>query len=238
MHLQTQPDAKGWVTWAEGPGKVNPEVLSFIKAQPKALRVHDALDEKFPVEIKHSERSWERVSKIHALPLPIHLKTECFRGIVGLDLAVAFVKTLDATNLPVTVEHVLEGNAATLKRVKAQATYQPMRIDLLTATVENLISYLEDASVSAVEMENTLKFIELLPEDLSSKALAHLAKLDGWLTVFKNSPIVRAKQGCYAALQKSVFKPRRRSGKPYQIETKAAILRQLIDFTSENANYP
>lgn len=205
MHLKVEPDAKGWVNWAEGMGKVNSDVVNFIKAQPKALRSHDLLDEKFPVEIKHSDRSWERVSAIHALPLPINLKLECFRGIIGLELAQAFVKTLDQANMPLTVDDVLSGDASALKRATKFATYQPMRVDLLTLTVDNLILHLKDYSASEIEMQNTMKFVELLPEDLSSKALTNLAQVDGWLSVLKGSPIVAKKIKTIAAI-KSVTK--------------------------------
>jgi hypothetical protein len=193
MHLKVEGDSKGWTVWAETKGQVNPDVVNFLKVQPKALRHHDALDEKFPVEIKHSARSWERVGAIHALPLSLNLKTECFRGIVGLELAQAFVKTLDKANLPLTVEDVLDGTDSALRRAAGFMNFQPMRIDLLTVTVDNLIEHLQDYSASAVEMENTLKFLEILPEDLSSKALAHLAQLQGWLPVLKTSPIVAKK---------------------------------------------
>lgn len=204
MHLKVESDTKDWLNWAEG-DQVNSDVINFIKTQPKALRHHDSLDETFPVEIKHSNRSWERVATIHQLPLSTPIKTECFRGIIGLELATAFIKTLDRANLPLTVDDVLSGDDESLKKANKFATYQPMRIDLLTVTVDNLVSHLQDYSATAVEMQNTMKFIELLPEDLSSKALTHLAQLDGWFAVLKASPIVAKKIKTIASI-KSVTK--------------------------------
>lgn len=193
MHIQVEHDVKGWLKWGEDTKSLPEEVIRFIEAQPRAAYSKDALDEKFPVEIKHSERSWERLGAIYALNLPLNIKTECFRGIVGLELAQAFVKTLDKTNLPVTVEEILAQDKAALKKAKSYAEKSPMRVDLLAQSVDNLIEHFKEVRPNEKEAESVIQFIALLPGDLSSRLIEGLAELSGWLKHFENSKDIEAK---------------------------------------------
>ncbi len=92
LHLQVTPDVKGWLNYAKGNPNFDPKVVKFLEASPNALRHEDDRDNTFPVKIKHSERSWERLSRINKLNLPVNIKLECFRGIVGTDLALLFMQ--------------------------------------------------------------------------------------------------------------------------------------------------
>lgn len=205
MHIKVEHDVKGWLKWGKTQNTLPDEVIRFIEAQPRAAYTHDALDEKFPVEIKHSERSWERVGVIHGLNLPMHIKAECFRGIVGLELAQAFIKTLDKTNLPVTVEEVLAGDKSALTKAKGYVEKSPMRVDLLAQTIDNLIIHFSETKPTDKEAENVIKFISILPGDLSSRAIEGLVELSGWVKHFEKSSELESKMDSISKV-KSVSK--------------------------------
>jgi hypothetical protein len=207
MHLKVESDVKSWVNWAETSKQIHCDVINFIKTAPQAIRAADERDNTFPVDIKHSERSWERVGAIHQLSLPIRLKLECYRGIVGLELAQAFVKTLDRTNLPIESTEILAGNQNELSRAIRFATVSPLRVDLLVQTFENLMIHLEDHKAQPDEMTNTLKFVEVLPTDLASKVLAELVQVSGWLNAVVKSKVASDLQSDIAKI-KSVSKKR------------------------------
>jgi hypothetical protein len=193
MHIKLEHDIPSWLLWAEAEGNVHSDVVNFIRSQPSAAYEEDKRDDAFPVEIKRAERSWDRVSKIHALNLPLTLKAECYRGIVGLEMAQAFIKTLDRTNLPLSSSEILSANKAALKRAFAYATISPLRVDILGQSLENLMLFLKSTEATTKQMENTVKFIELLPADLASNAISQLVELTGWLRVFESSAVIDKK---------------------------------------------
>ena len=193
MHIQVEHDVPGWLDWAKNEGGIHQDVLDFIQAQPQAAYQADKKDEDFPVVIKHSERSWERVGRIHALNLPMSLKLECYRGIVGLDIAQAFVKTLDKANLPLLPVDILSADPEALNRALKYSTVSPLRVDILSQSIENLVAHLATHEATVEEIQNTVKFIELLPADLASKSIEQLVEFSGWLRVFETSKVVDQK---------------------------------------------
>lgn len=193
MHIKVDHDVDGWLKWAQNDGGIHSDIVDFIKVMPDAAYQADAKDEGFPVEIKHSERSWERLSKIHSLSIPMSLKTECYRGIVGLELATAFIKTLDKKCLPIKPYEIFKGSKATLEKVEEYATVEPLRVDVLAASIEALVKHLESYVATEAEVENAIKFIELLPADLASKAIEQLVEFEGWLRPFEKSKIISSK---------------------------------------------
>lgn len=190
MHIQVTSDAPSWLQWAEAPGSpIDPQVISFIKSVPSALRYEDERDAKFPVEIRHSERSWERVSIIKALPLSTAIKLECFRGIVGPDWSVTFMQTI-GSDAPLTGQEIVEGTVATVARFDRWIDPDSLRIDLLSASLSNLINACKADPTYLKHSGVVFRFLLGLPADLFSLGVSGLNSVTGWSTlILKNEKL-------------------------------------------------
>ena len=187
MHIQVQPDVSAWAEWANTNNAIHPDVLAFVQATPSAAFAEDEKNIKFPVEIKHSLRSWERLSSIHKLALPQEIKFECYRGIVGIEIATAFMRSVAGEDLPLTSKEILKRDKKTQAKIKKWASNG--RIDLLSTSTQNLIDELKSAT-AIEDSENVIAFVLDLPKDLASMFLAEIHKNQIWATaLFANQDI-------------------------------------------------
>lgn len=195
MHLKVVSDVKAWLRWAKSSAStIHPDVVKFIELDPKALYNVDKRDETFPVEIKHGERSWERVGVVQDLDLPLHLKAECLRGIVGPEYAASFVKSFGTKDVPLDAMDILELNPFTVQRIQEFCNPKKMRIDLLARSIENLVKFAnENLELTTKRIENVKKFLKMLPDDSSNLAIGQLFELPGWSDEFLNDPELRQK---------------------------------------------
>ncbi len=194
MHLKVTPDVDAWLAWARSKDSgIHPDVARFIEQDPKAAYLHDSKDEAFPVEIKHSFRSWERVGLIHALPISTALKTECMRGVVGPELAVAFMRSFGSKDVPLDALEILELSPATKSKIAAFCDSNNMRVDLLSVSVDNLVRFArKNHAVATKRLDNVKAFIKLLPEDIAQLAISQLCDLQGWSDEFLADAELRA----------------------------------------------
>lgn len=186
MHIKVTPDVDSWLAWAKTKNSgIHADVVKFIEVNPKAAYVVDALDTKFPVEIKHSFRSWERVGLVHALNIPYVLKTECIRGIVGQDLAIAFMQSYGTMNTPIDAIDVLQFNSQTQDKLKGFCDPKKMRVDLITQTIDNLVKFSrKNENEMLNKVHNVVSFIKALPDDCANRAIAELFELPGYSDAF------------------------------------------------------
>jgi hypothetical protein len=201
MHIQVTPSVEDWITWAQGDGSIDPSVVEFIRSMPDAACSTDERDEKFPVEIKHSLRSWERVSIIKQLPLPEEIKVECFRGIVGPDFAVAYATKL-AGDAPLSARDVIAFSPAGRAKVESWLQTDRMRIDLLSGSVANLIAHLKEdrkrggtANAEALrKFDRIAAFLLMLPADVFGMAMASINQLgEDWAKSILQSESLRTR---------------------------------------------
>jgi hypothetical protein len=199
MHVQVTADVPLWLDWARNEGAIDPSVVEFIQSMPEAAYSPDERDDKFPVEIKHSLRSWERLSQIKALPLPEEIKIECFRGIVGPDWAVAFATKL-AGEAPLSAFEIVNFSQGSRAKVTAWTEPNHMRIDLCSGSVSNLITHLkEDKKRNGIANAEALKkfakvaeFLLMLPADAFGMATAALNQLgEDWSRSILQSEALR-----------------------------------------------
>lgn len=188
MHIQVHQDAQTWLQWALTPNSgIHPDVIEYIRNNPKALFVADERDKTFPVEIKYCARSWERAGIVHNLPLPIHLKQECIRGLIGLEHSIAFVKAHGHANNPLDAMDILEMKPETVARVKEMLNPKKMRIDLLNLSADNLVDFaVRNVALASTRMNNIMRFIKMLPMDCAQTAILKLLELPGWGEHFEN----------------------------------------------------
>lgn len=181
MHIHVQPDVASWMNWATTSGNtaIHPDVLAFIQATPGAATADDEKNRKFPVEIKHSLRSWERLSAVHKLSLPQEIKFECFRGIVGVEIATAFIRTIAGEELPLTADELINRERKTVAKIKKWVTSG--RMDLLSASTQNLINHVkDDIVVNPAHVKSVIAYILDLPKDLASMFLSETHKNSVW----------------------------------------------------------
>lgn len=184
LHIKVTPDVDGWLAHAEKSG-ADSRITSFIRANPSALFAANKLDEKFPVTIKHSERSWlDRADAILKLELQDdELQYELLCGAVGADIATLFVKTIEKHNLPVTVKEVFAGKKDTMERL---ARYRSsMRQDLLSITCTNVVDYCNKHQVEATKhLDKVIAFINTLPDEHAMIVIQGTRLVDGWAKAF------------------------------------------------------
>ena len=196
MHLKVTPDVNTWLKFAKGKDSgIHPDIVTFVEMNPKAGNSVDSRDDVFPVEIKHSFRSWERVGLIHSLTgLSNVLKAECIRGIVGTDLATAFIQAFGSMDRPLGALDILELNAATINKISVLRNPKKMRIDILTQSIDNLAAFCHsNETLATKKIENVIKFIKLLPEDCASLTIGKLFEIPTWAEMFMQDSELKVK---------------------------------------------
>lgn len=189
MHLHVKPDLKCWLNWAkkertDGETNISEDILSFLVASPEHAYHKDKRDNELPFTIKHSFRSWERASHIHRLGLPRSLELECLQGIVGPEVAIAFIQSLESRDKPLTSEEIISLKKPTIERLKKYADSDGSRLDILKESVNNLVKYVTQNEVESVKhSQNIIKFLSFLPDDLFIVAMKGIHEKRGWAAI-------------------------------------------------------
>lgn len=179
LHIKVTPDVDGWLDHAEKKN-CDSRITSFIRANPDALFHPNKLDEKFPVQIKHSERTWlDRADAILKLDLDQALQYELLCGAVGAEMALLFSKTIEKENMPVTVKEIFAGKKDTSERL---ARYRASsRQDLLAITVNNLVDYAAKNPVEATKhLSQVIAFINAMPDEQAMVVIHGTRTIEGW----------------------------------------------------------
>lgn len=179
MHLHVKTNADIWLDWAKSNNEnnkqnINSFVTNFIAQQKDALNVTYKEDNDFPVEVKPCSRSWEFVSYVENLKLSDQLIKECVRGLIGLELATAYMVSRTAADKPISLEELFsmtkDKNDPVAERIKryAQGENGRIRSDLLKETCKDIERNIEEC-VNHVEI--VLDFFEMIPHDLTLATL-------------------------------------------------------------------
>jgi len=172
MHLMVEADMDSWHQYAKRSG-ISSDVIQFLRNNPQAACVNDKRDLILPVEIKHSLRSWERLSDIHKLNLPDHIKTECYSGIVGNEMALLFIKASNEDTL--CPEDILEMSDSTVERIQGYLSGSNIRFDKIEMAIQNFGDWAraseENMRKANRSIMNYIKFALMLPNDLGTSAL-------------------------------------------------------------------
>ena len=186
MHLHIKPDLKCWLNWAkdakeDGTQNISQDIIDFLVSSPEHSFHKDKKDNELPFTIKHSFRSWERASHVHKLGLPRSLELECLQGIVGPEVAIAFIQSIDSKEKPLTAEEIISMKKATLDRAKKYADTDGSRLDILKESVNNLVKYVSDNEAESTKHSaNIIKFLAVLPDDLFIVAMKGIHEKKGW----------------------------------------------------------
>lgn len=190
MHIMVEADLESWHDYAKKSG-IAPEVIQFLRNNPQASSSTDKRDFSLPVEIKHSLRSWERLSDISKLNIPERIKMDCYSGIVGSEMALLFTKSLHEST--VTPEEILALTEDTVERIKGYLNANPARFDKIDSAIRNFGEWARSSEENMKKankgIANYIKFALMLPLDQVTAALQET--LDG-------KPFTLTKEGCTA----------------------------------------
>jgi hypothetical protein len=200
MHVKVEPSVDEWLTWArqkndKGQYNIHPDVVAYIATDKKAFRDVNKADSVWPVTINRSGRSWERLSKIHALDMAPELARECFQGMVGLDVAIGFMKSLASVEKPLTAKQIFDLTDDTKDKIaRFTDPTKVARLELLKLSIENLIEYSAKNKAEALKhKENVCTFICMLPNDLTITAVHGLHEDVAWAKVLMSHDVILAK---------------------------------------------
>ena len=189
MHLHVKPDLNCWLEWAKaeknGVGQnISQDIIDFLICSPEHAFHKDSRDRETPYRIKHSFRSWERASHIHNLGLPRSLELECLQGIIGADVAMAFIQSLDSKDKPLTAEEIVSMKRSTVERLKKYGDPNSSRLDILKESVNNLVNYVrENNQESTKHSVSIIRFLSILPDDLFIVAMKGIHDKKGWASI-------------------------------------------------------
>lgn len=187
LHIKVEPNVDGWLEYAESKD-CDSRILSFIRATPAALYAKNKLDDKFPVQIKHSERTWlDRADAILKLNLEHELQFELLCGALGHEIATLFDKTIKKDNMPVSVKEIFAWKKETVEKL---ARYREMqRQDLLTMSTKDLIHYLgKNPQDAKKHMASVMSFIKALPAEQGVMMLHGTRLIEGYSKEFLKIP--------------------------------------------------
>lgn len=186
MHILVTRDADCFMSWAKEKNpetnkqNIHPDMISFLSTNKNMIAMEDKRDSEFPVKIRYSERSIERASKIHELQLPPALEVECLRGILGTEAATAFMKSLEAIDKPFTAEQIFSFSEDLAERLRRYKESNPMRADIISESVTNLIEAAErEPKRAESSFVHIKKFMLGLPHDQALRAFQGIHALKG-----------------------------------------------------------
>jgi hypothetical protein len=184
LHLQNVADFDLWKAWAvqkkeDGSSNVHPDVVDFLNGSKAHFTKKFEDTHTFPVQINQTGRSWERASYVHSIfeqdeelakdPHRKYLELEAIKGAVGPEIAMSFMQHLDAKVKPFTAEDVFKMSKETkagLKKLTDQSNRTEMRLDVLKATMNNVIKAINDDPKEAHKYEKeVLIFTKMLNDE-------------------------------------------------------------------------
>lgn len=172
MHLLVEADMDSWHEYAKSSG-ISSEVIQFLRNNPQAAGKVDKRDLSLPVEIKHSLRSWERLSDISKLEIPDRIKVECYSGIVGSEMALLYQKSRNESTI--TPEEIIALSDETVSRIQGYLSGDKIRFDKIDMAIRNFGDWARSSTANMNEANkgilNYIRFALMLPNDQTTAAL-------------------------------------------------------------------
>jgi hypothetical protein len=168
-HIALQPSVSEWLAYETSKG-MSPERLAFISKQPDLL---ESSMSPCVIDRKPSRRSHEKIDAMWRMNLDRSLFTELSYGLIGKVATIAFLESLKSLEVPIPAQDILNKYDKKLrKRVLAYAaSSEESRSDLLKATNDNLIAYIEGLDkagekVPSDAMASLVQYMYDTPTDL------------------------------------------------------------------------
>ena len=212
LHLHNVADFGLWKTWAEetkedGSPNIHPDIVDFLDGSKAHFQKHFSDTLIFPVQIDQTGRSWERASYVHNIfendevlckdRNRDFLELEAIKGAVGPEVAMSFIQHLKAKVKPFTAEDIFAMSKKTkdaLKKLTDQTNKTEMRLDVLKATMNNVIKAVNDDPKEAQKHEKeVLIFTKMLNEESMRIFIQGIVDHANFATLFLEDPEIKKK---------------------------------------------
>jgi hypothetical protein len=172
-----EPDKDDWIAWAHGKGKIDEDIIDFIK-QCNADHF-EIMPEKAakmaPTEITPSRRSWERLNTHVTWKSPSgerlldNPKSDTFynvcRGFVGPDASRALAMFLENRSENITADDILDRMEANTERVKRLCKKHPERVMGLIDKIKHHLTS-NNVTLTDDQAKNIYRFMKAIPPEM------------------------------------------------------------------------
>jgi hypothetical protein len=177
-HVNLEPSVEDWTMWGED--RINPNILDFIRANPKHL---EHLGEMDPHKVYPSRRSWAHFNKClmmgdgdllkvngeNKIPMDLYFVGE---GFIGQEAAIAFRDYIEKLDIQVTVDDILNG-----QRKEIVSGFGINDANLMIDKLADSKRFKEELSTE--NLENIAGFIRSVSPELAMKAWEALTRANG-----------------------------------------------------------
>lgn len=182
-HIKLEPTFNEWVNYAKDAG-FESTLISFLQEQPSMIEDAKSI---FNLPVKVDRRSYERINRLMQVGTPDNLCEQLMFGIIGVERTVAYKLHLQNKEKTLTGEEVFNGSRVSL--VEQWSNPLDIKASMLSGTCDNVFATIMDKAKTTEmftesEGDNFMKFLEVLPRDISYPLLKKLMKEE--TKIFKN----------------------------------------------------
>lgn len=182
-HIKLEPTIQEWMNYAKD-NCFEESVISFLQEQPELIEDGKST---FTLPVKVDRRSYERVNRLFKVNTPVSLRKQLMHGIIGVERTIAYEQHVANSDKILTGEEVLEGTKSNL--LEQWSNPKDIKASMLAGTCDNILDKIVEMSntveqFTLSEGDNLLKFLEVLPRDISYQLFVKLLKKD--VVLFKN----------------------------------------------------
>lgn len=182
-HIKLEPTIQEWMNYAKD-NCFEESIISFLQEQPELIEDGKSA---FTLPVKVDRRSYERVNRLFKVNTPANLRKQLMHGIIGVERTIAYEQHVANSDKILTGEEVLEGTKSNL--LEQWSNPKDIKASMLAGTCDNILDKIVEMSntveqFTLSEGDNLLKFLEVLPRDISYQLFVKLLKKD--VVLFKN----------------------------------------------------
>lgn len=175
--IDLTPSAQDWFKWAEGPGGVDKDLVTFLKERETRLEPSDAN----PGTVQPSRRSWARLdrafkaNKVYESPInesdAAKGRAHSFAiGFVGVEASIELCDYLSKRESRFTAVNILS------EYPKHQAKVKKLGQDKLNTLIDMIVDHAKVNVVTVEEANNLASFVQDLPGELRVSFITNYTK--------------------------------------------------------------
>lgn len=168
-HIKYTPTTEEFLTYCKSKGEaIDQEFITFLQMQDDKIDTPKLQDFKLPVST--SRRSNYKAAELLASGIPSDLISEGVGGLIGIENVTQFLAWKQENDVrPFNYNELMNDFASVKEKVAKYANAVSGRHDVLSNSLDNVVSYLEANEVKEIteeQYQNFFKFQEALPKDL------------------------------------------------------------------------
>lgn len=169
VHVKLEPTVQEWVDYAVLKN-VNPNLIGWIKEQPKMLEDHKS---EFSLPVNVDRRSFLRLNELIQAGTPSNLLDQLMLGIIGAERLVSYKEYLKNTTHPLSAEDVVKGVG--FDKLSLWSNPNDIKASLINVTCDNVHSWILTQNDFTTEtINNLIKFFQTIPKDIMFAAISKL----------------------------------------------------------------